>query len=356
MRRCLVDLYGLDMASSYQHAFVYIRQLAIHLRNALTLKQKESYKHVYNWQYVNCLKAWGSIIASYPDENQLKPLVYPLVQVITGTIRLVPTSKYFPLRFHCIQILIQLAMSTRRYIPIAPMLLEMLSSSFLSTKPSGSTQRPPKLISIVRLSKKELNSRITQDAIIEKTFLLLKKHYEVYEFSIGFPELSFPTIIVLKKFIRKCKVTKWRNEARTLLKTLNNMTENIIKKRQQVSFAPCDINSVDTFLSKEEANARVLRAAKDIEEQEMLEAEKVRTEALIEKEKADAQAIVDDRQIQKKQRVKQRRSSKTNDVGEDSSGDENNIKKDIKKILDGGDIDVNDADEDEIEDLIFLIN
>lgn len=40
MASCVVELYGIDSASSYQHAFIFIRQLAIVLRNALTMKTK----------------------------------------------------------------------------------------------------------------------------------------------------------------------------------------------------------------------------------------------------------------------------------------------------------------------------
>jgi nucleolar complex protein 2 len=42
MGNCLVELYGLDMTSSYQHAFVYLRQLALHLRAAYTKKTPEA--------------------------------------------------------------------------------------------------------------------------------------------------------------------------------------------------------------------------------------------------------------------------------------------------------------------------
>lgn len=40
MVNCVVELYGIDLAASYQQAFVFIRQLAIILRNALTMKTK----------------------------------------------------------------------------------------------------------------------------------------------------------------------------------------------------------------------------------------------------------------------------------------------------------------------------
>lgn len=126
MRRSLVEMYALDTNVSYQHVFLYIRQLAIHLRTAITVKKKENIQAVYNWQFINSLRLWGNLLAVTYNKTTMQQLIYPFVQVCMGTIKLVPTTQYYPLRFHIVQILMDLDKNTGVFIPILPFLLEVL--------------------------------------------------------------------------------------------------------------------------------------------------------------------------------------------------------------------------------------
>ena len=47
MKNCVVELISLDVATGYQHGFVYVRQLALHLRAAITSAKKETLQVVY---------------------------------------------------------------------------------------------------------------------------------------------------------------------------------------------------------------------------------------------------------------------------------------------------------------------
>lgn len=46
MSTCCVELWGLDLSASYAHAFSAIRQLALSLRGALSMKTPDAYKEV----------------------------------------------------------------------------------------------------------------------------------------------------------------------------------------------------------------------------------------------------------------------------------------------------------------------
>ncbi len=67
-----------------------------------------------------------SINGSHVRLKELRPLVYPLTQVLLGTVRLVPTPRYFPLRLRCIRALLGLGKAVGQFIPLSPLLLEIL--------------------------------------------------------------------------------------------------------------------------------------------------------------------------------------------------------------------------------------
>jgi len=264
MKNSAAELWGIDSSTGYTTGFAFIRQLAIHLRNSITNNQKESYKTVYNWQYVHSLDFWSCVLSEHCNpikeaengkESELRPLIYPTVQVTLGALRLIPTSTYFPLRFHLIRSLLRLSRTTGTYIPLASALLEVLNSAEMKKPPKPSTLKSLDFASNYKAQKTYLRTRIYQDGVGEQVVELLSEFFVLWSTSVAFPELALPVVVMLKRWLKDVnnktsgnKNNKINSSVLLLIQKLDANGKWIEERRSKVDFAPNNRAGVDGFL------------------------------------------------------------------------------------------------------------
>ena len=278
MKNSAAELWGLDPSIGYVTGFTYIRQLAVHLRTSITHPTKDSYKTIYHWQYTHRLDFWSRVLSTHcsnpllksPSASPLHPLIYPLVQISLGALRLIPTPAYFPLRFHVIRSLLRVSRTTSTYIPLAPALLEVLSSPDLSKPPKPSTLPPLDFSITLRAPKSYLRTRIYQDGLGQQVKELLAEFFGCWAKHIAFPELIIPPTVAMKRWLKSAssppskgnrsatnkaeregkgnKNAKLNSSISLLLQKLSANAQYVEGKRAAVSFGPSDRQGVDNFL------------------------------------------------------------------------------------------------------------
>ncbi|OAD04459.1 hypothetical protein MUCCIDRAFT_140774 [Mucor lusitanicus CBS 277.49] len=193
------DIYTVDPRASYEHASVYVRQLADHLKKARKSQTVESFKQIYTWQFVSCLDFWASVVAatcdpSVGESSPMQAIVHPLVEVCLHTIRLNPTAQFLPLRIHLVRTLTGLIDSTGYYIPLASYLFEILSSDIFKGNPAQSDLPEFDWDLHLKTPKSYLQSKGYQDAVFNVMYDCLVDFYACLGLSIAFPELAIPAV------------------------------------------------------------------------------------------------------------------------------------------------------------------
>lgn len=283
------EIWGIDQNVSYTTGFSFIRQLAIHLRSSITNKSKDSYKTVYNWQYVHSLDFWSRVLSQHCNalveaeagkQSALRPLIYPVVQITLGAMRLIPTPQYFPLRFQLARALLRISRSTGTYIPLAPVLLEVLNSTEMRKPPKSSTLRPLDFNTAIRAAKSYLRTRVYQDGVGEQVVELLSEFFVLWTKHIAFPELSLPIVVMLKRWLKEAgsrsngnKNSKINHLVLLLVQKIELNSRWIEERRAKVSFAPRDRADVENFLKETEWESTPLGAF--VKTQRKLREEKV---------------------------------------------------------------------------------
>ncbi|KAG0652033.1 nucleolar complex 2 [Hyphodiscus hymeniophilus] len=264
MKNSAAELWGIDPGVGYTTGFTFIRQLAIHLRSSITNNQKESYKTVYNWQYVHSLDFWSCVLSEHCSplkeaengkESPLRPLIYPTVQVTLGAMRLIPTATYFPLRFQMMRSLLRISRATGTYIPLAPALLEVLNSNEMKKPPKPSTLKTLDFASNYKAPKSYLRTRVYQDGVGEQVAELFSEFFVLWSTSIAFPELALPVIVMLKRWLKDTsnktsgnKNNKINSAFVLLIQKLDANAKFIEERRAKVDFAPNNRAGVEGFL------------------------------------------------------------------------------------------------------------
>jgi nucleolar complex protein 2 len=311
MKNTASELWGIDSTVGYTIGFGFIRQLAIHLRTSITNKTKDSYKTVYNWQYIHSLDFWSRVVAGHCESlreaeagkpSPLRPLIYPIVQLTLGALRLIPTAQYFPLRFQLIRSLLRISSATATYIPLAPALLEVLNSAEMKKQPKPSTLKALDFSTAIRATKAYLRTRVYQDGVGEQVAELLAEFFILWTKNIAFPELALPVIVMLKRWVKAMtkktggnRNSKVNSLIALLVQKLEANAKWIEEKRAKIDFAPNNRAGVEGFLKDVEWDKTPLgayvagqRKSRDQKTKMLEDARKTDDKKRKEAEKADA--------------------------------------------------------------------
>eukprot|EP01094_Clydonella_sp_ATCC50884_P018054 TRINITY_DN3268_c1_g1_i1.p1 TRINITY_DN3268_c1_g1~~TRINITY_DN3268_c1_g1_i1.p1 ORF type:complete len:876 (+),score=396.46 TRINITY_DN3268_c1_g1_i1:69-2696(+) len=254
LMNCTVEVFGSDLKSAYQIAFVHIRQLAIALRTAIVTKTKVAHQAVYNWSFVNAIKFFSALLVRFVNNADLQMLQYPLIQVVSGVIHLIPTRRFFPLRFICVRALCDLAEATGTFIPVASHLLAVFDDIVGSKKKvSRAAAKPLDFEVTLKAPDSALNTRVYLEGVVEQSLELLIHHFSAYALSVAFPELTFAACSLLRKNTKALFSHSSQIAARVkqFIKIVEKNSEWIKQQRRNVTFAPKDKHSVQTFLQGE---------------------------------------------------------------------------------------------------------
>ncbi|CAD5211552.1 unnamed protein product [Bursaphelenchus okinawaensis] len=260
MQKSFAELTFVNPSVSYQYVFVYIRQYAIHLRNAKITKRKDVIKTVYNWQFVLGIYLWAAVMIRSSKHRHvseavdwIRELRYPLIQIAIGLINVFPTARYIPLRLHCVRVLLQLQVNCGLYIPTLAITADLLDDLLTidSKKPSNVKvlQKTTKLKDMIRLNREMLEDSTYRSIIADDVFEVFLEAAYVLRSNLAFSDVITPIVPVIKDFIKNCNNIDHKKLFKALESKLKEHAEQL---RLTLAAHKIDLNDVNEIYKLEQ--------------------------------------------------------------------------------------------------------
>lgn len=167
-------------------------------------------------------------------------------------VRLVPTTRYLPLRLQCVRYMQQLASASEKFIPTTNILLDALDLKEITLKPkrdkSKAASRGFQLPLVIKLPKENaLRTSEQLEACIGEIFLLLNREVDLYRYSPGFPEFTMVICQRLRKFSKVTRNGRWRAFAKGCIDLCERHAVSAKSDRAKLHEAPKDIKRLEAL-------------------------------------------------------------------------------------------------------------
>ena len=169
------------------------------------------------------MKLWVLALTT-ASASDLAMLVYPLVQLISGVIRLSNHMKYFPFHLKSFELLCMINQKTGQFVPAIQYIMvpfESVNQNFFNVKPKPLEDKvlPDSLVSL-KISKKHLETSEMKDRILREAIAALTQYLATNADSIAFPEMCVSISVILRKFKQQCSNSTYRKLVQTFLELL----------------------------------------------------------------------------------------------------------------------------------------
>ena len=255
MRNCVVELFGVNAATSYRIAFAYIRQLAVHLRSVVVHTARDGPRALQNWQFVSALRIWTDVLCAHArGAGSMHQLVFPLAQVVTGALDFCVGTPCLPIRFHLIAMMNDLTEACGVLVnPVLPLLRCLDTSELRRRARRGTILRPLDFATMLHVSNQYLTSPELQEAVVRAFYEHTLRFLAATSYSPAFPELAVPVLAFLRRYRKESRIPLLSQQLAALIEKTTQNVAWINERRANATFLPRDRAQVAAFCADERA-------------------------------------------------------------------------------------------------------